>query len=72
MLTEVLTELRKLLHFDLLGFDTDNDSVFMNETVRDYCQITLLQRRSRDCLRTLACPPRPKATYPASMAGWTP
>jgi hypothetical protein len=22
----------------LLGFDTDNDSVFMNETVRDYCQ----------------------------------
>lgn len=24
--------------FELLGFDTDNDSVFMNETVRDYCQ----------------------------------
>jgi hypothetical protein len=23
--------------FDLLGFDTDNDSVFMNETIRDYC-----------------------------------
>jgi hypothetical protein len=22
----------------LLGFDTDNDSVFMNETVRDYCK----------------------------------
>jgi hypothetical protein len=22
----------------LLGFDTDNDAVFMNETVRDYCQ----------------------------------
>jgi hypothetical protein len=21
-----------------LGLDTDNDSVFMNETVRDYCQ----------------------------------
>lgn len=37
LLTEVLTELRKLLPFDLLGFDTDNDSVFMNETVRDYC-----------------------------------
>jgi hypothetical protein len=32
-----LTELRKLLPFALLGFDTDNDSVFMNETVRDYC-----------------------------------
>ena len=38
LLSEVLTELRKLLPFDLLGFDTDNDSVFMNETVRDYCR----------------------------------
>ena len=38
LLTEVLTELRKLLPFALLGFDTDNDSAFMNETVRDYCQ----------------------------------
>jgi hypothetical protein len=38
LLTEVVAELRKLLPFPLLGFDTDNDSVFMNETVRDYCQ----------------------------------
>ena len=38
LLTEVLAELPKLLPFALLGFDTDNDSVFMNETVRDYCQ----------------------------------
>jgi len=38
LLSEVLTEPRKLLPFDLLGFDTDNDSVFMNETVRDYCR----------------------------------
>jgi len=38
LLTEVLTELRKVLPFDLLGFDTDNDSVFINETVHDYCQ----------------------------------
>jgi hypothetical protein len=37
LLSEVLTELRKLLPFDLLGFDSDNDSVFMNETIRDYC-----------------------------------
>ncbi len=37
LLTEVLSELRKLLPFTLLGLDTDNDSVFMNETVRDYC-----------------------------------
>src|SRR6202140_1039868 len=39
LLTEVLSEVRKLLPFPLLGFDTDNDSVFMNETVRDYCQV---------------------------------
>ncbi len=37
VLTTALTELRKLLPFPLLGFDTDNDTVFMNETVRDYC-----------------------------------
>ena len=37
LLTAVLSEMRKLLPFPLLGFDTDNDSVFMNETVRDYC-----------------------------------
>lgn len=38
LLSEVLTELRRLMPFELLGFDTDNDSVFMNETMRDYCQ----------------------------------
>ena len=38
LLSEVLTELRRLLPFGLLGFDTDNDSVFLNETVRDYCR----------------------------------
>jgi hypothetical protein len=37
LLTEVLSEVRKVLPFPLLGFDTDNDSAFMNETVRDYC-----------------------------------
>ncbi len=40
LLTEVLSEMRKLLPFALLGLDTDNDSVFMNETVRDYCLAT--------------------------------
>jgi len=30
LLTEVLSELRKVLPFALLGFGTDNDSVFMN------------------------------------------
>ncbi len=38
LLTEVLGEARKLMPFRLLGFDTDNDSVFMNETVQVYCK----------------------------------
>lgn len=37
VLITALTELRKLLPFPLLGFDTDNDSVFMNESVHEYC-----------------------------------
>ena len=35
---EVLTEMREHLPFAVLGFDTDNDSVFMNETVQEYCR----------------------------------
>lgn len=37
LLTEVLGEVRKLLPIPLLGFDTDNDTVFLNETVQAYC-----------------------------------
>ena len=37
LLTEVLSEVRGQMPFPLLGFDTDNDSVFMNETVKSYC-----------------------------------
>jgi hypothetical protein len=37
LLIEVLKSVREVLPFPLLGIDTDNDSVFMNETVRDYC-----------------------------------
>jgi hypothetical protein len=37
LLIEVLKRLRAVLPFPLLGFDTDNDSVFMNDTVRDFC-----------------------------------
>ncbi len=37
LLTEVLSEVRKRMPFPLLGFDTDNDSVFMNDTVKSYC-----------------------------------
>jgi hypothetical protein len=37
VLIAVLNELRRMMPFAMLGFDTDNDSVFINETVRDYC-----------------------------------
>ncbi|MCB8878544.1 ISNCY family transposase [Acidisoma silvae] len=37
LLTKVLDEVRSRLPFPLLGIDVDNDSVFMNETVKDYC-----------------------------------
>ncbi len=38
LLTEVLSVMRQRMPFALLGFDTDNDSVFMNETVKTYCE----------------------------------
>ncbi|WP_456701585.1 MULTISPECIES: ISNCY family transposase [unclassified Bradyrhizobium] len=38
LLSTVLTELRKQLPFALLGFDTDNDTVFINETLKAYCE----------------------------------
>ena len=38
LLIAVLSEVRKRMPFPLLGFDTDNDSVFMNETVQSYCK----------------------------------
>jgi hypothetical protein len=38
LLSAVLTELRKQLPFPLLGLDTDNDTVFMNETLKTYCE----------------------------------
>jgi len=37
LVTEILNEVRRVLPFLLLGFDTDNNTAFLNETVRDYC-----------------------------------
>ena len=37
LLTEVLSQMRTQLPMPVLGFDTDNDTVFMNATVSDYC-----------------------------------
>ena len=37
LLVGVLRAVRAQMPFPLLGVDSDNDSVFINETVRDYC-----------------------------------
>lgn len=37
LLVAVLDEMRAHLPMAVLGFDTDNDSVFLNPTVRDWC-----------------------------------
>ena len=38
LLTEVLERLKAALPFALVGIDTDNDTVFINETVKAYCE----------------------------------
>ncbi len=40
LLTEVLTVLREVTPLPILGFDTDNDTVFINETVKTWCEAT--------------------------------
>jgi hypothetical protein len=45
-----MTALCLALPFALLGFDTDNESVFMNETIRDWCEAAQVAfTRSRPC-----------------------
>lgn len=38
LLREVMTVMRQAMPFRLLGFDTDNDTVFINETVKSWCE----------------------------------
>lgn len=38
LLSEVMSALRLVLPFPLLGFDMDNDSVFKNETIKGWCE----------------------------------
>lgn len=37
LLSEVLNAVSRAMPFPLAGFDTDNDSVFMNETIKSWC-----------------------------------
>jgi hypothetical protein len=48
LVTEALTKLRKVMPFQLLGFDTDNGSEFLNEVVIAYCRDNAIEfTRSR-------------------------
>ena len=38
LLGEVMTVVREAMPFPLLGFDTDNDTVFINETIKLWCE----------------------------------
>jgi transposase InsO family protein len=38
LLIEVLSVLRSMTPLPILGFDTDNDTVFINETVKSWCE----------------------------------
>jgi len=50
LLNEVMTTLRPALPFPLPGFDTDNDSVFMNQTIKGWCEAAHVEfTRSRPC-----------------------
>ena len=57
LLTEVVSEVRQSMPFVLPGFDSDNDSVFLNETVRHYCAagVSRLMWRARWTPSTIAC-----------------
>jgi len=43
LITDALTRLRKTLPFPLRGFDTDNGSEFLNETVIAYCSANAIE-----------------------------
>jgi hypothetical protein len=43
LLTEVLERLKAALPFALVGIDTDNDTVFINETVKAYCEANRIE-----------------------------
>ena len=66
----MLTELRKLLPFPLLGFDTDNDSVFMNETVQDYCQAAGMRSPAAGPIARTTRPASSRRTAPSCAASW--
>lgn len=45
---EAMTALRAALPFPLLGYDTDNDTVFMNEVIKGWCEARTVEfTRSR-------------------------
>ena len=70
LLTAVLSEMRKVLPFALLGFDTDNDSVFMNETVRDIARRLAWSSPARGRIARTTRPGWSRRTAPWYVTRW--
>ncbi|MGY3294319.1 hypothetical protein ACVWWP_007386 [Bradyrhizobium sp. LM3.6] len=65
-----MTELRKQLPFALLGFNTDNDTVFMDETLKPYCDTaSIVFARCRPTGRTTRRSSSRRTVL--SCAGWS-
>src|SRR3954469_18454076 len=59
-----MPETLKVFHSQT-GFDTDNDTVFMDETVRDYCRMAGIEfTRCRPYRRTACCTEKEEAREP--------
>jgi hypothetical protein len=69
LLGEVMTVLQAALPFPLLGFDTDNDTVFMNETIKAWCEAAKVESRARAPIAKTIRPMSSKRTA-RSCAGW--
>lgn len=70
LLTQVLSKMQRSLPRPLLGLDTDNDTVFMNETVQGWCAAQISPSRDRDRIERTTKPKSSRRTAPSS-ARWS-
>jgi hypothetical protein len=70
LLGEVMTALRAVLPFPLLGFDTDNDSVFMNETIKPCAKRRKSTSPAHDRIARTTRPMSSRRTAPSCDGLW--
>jgi hypothetical protein len=71
LLTEVLDKLKAAMPFSLAGIDTDNDSVFINETLKAYCEANRIEfTRSRPYRKNDQAYVEQKNGAVVAAAGW--